>query len=63
MSNPTKPNLMTGDARIAKKTDVVKRERTNVVESANRWLGIVTLLIKFVTLLQSLPWEKLHHLT
>jgi hypothetical protein len=57
-----KPSKTTGNVRIAQKTNVAKREQTNIIDSANRWLGFTTLLIRSVGLLESLPWDKLHHL-
>jgi hypothetical protein len=57
-----KPNKTTDNVRIVQKTNVAKREQTNVIDSANRVLGITTLLIRSVVLLESLPWDKIHHL-
>jgi hypothetical protein len=57
-----KPNKTTGNARIAQETNVAKREWTNIIDSASRWLGITTLLIRLVVVLESLPWDKFHHL-
>lgn len=57
-----KPSKTTGDACAAKKTNVAKRERTNIFDSANSWLGIANLIFRAWPLLESLPWDKLHHL-
>lgn len=63
MPKKAKRSCVTGDARIAQKTRVVERERDDFVTSANRWLGIIILVCKGWWLLESLPWDKLHHLT
>jgi hypothetical protein len=57
-----KPRKMTGNARIAKKTDVGTREPTNILARANYLFSIASLVSKCWWLLQSLPWDKLHHL-
>jgi len=57
-----KPNKTTGDVRVAQETNVAKREWTKIIDGASRWLGITTLLIRFVLVLESLPWDKVHHL-
>jgi hypothetical protein len=57
-----KPSKTTDNVRIVQKTNVATREWTNIIDRANRWLGIATLLIRSVGLLESLPWDKLHHL-
>ncbi|HHY6930564.1 TPA: hypothetical protein ACV4T7_004519 [Burkholderia ambifaria] len=57
-----KPSKSTGNVRVTKKTNVAMREQNNIVDRANHWLGIVTLVAKCYWLLESLPWDKLHHL-
>ncbi|SFQ04421.1 hypothetical protein SAMN03159417_04039 [Ralstonia sp. NFACC01] len=56
-----KTSTTKGGARAAKKTNVAKREQTNIIDSANRWFGIATLVSKCWFLLESLPWDYLHH--
>ncbi len=57
-----KPKTTIGSARVAKKANVGKREWTNIVDGANRWLGIATLVSRCWLLLKSLPWDEIHHL-
>ncbi len=63
MSTKTKPNSMTGRVRTARKAHIVKREQNDYVTSANRLLSVAMLISKLWWLLESLPWDKLHHLT
>ncbi len=57
-----KPSKTTGNVRVAKKTNVAKREQTSIIDSANRALGFASLIFRLWQLLESLPWDKLHHL-
>ena len=57
------PSKTISGAGAAQEADVDKRGRVNFLDSANRWLGITNNILKLLVLLQSLPWDKLHHLT
>ncbi|PTR03336.1 hypothetical protein C8K18_102446 [Paraburkholderia sp. GV068] len=58
-----KPTKTISDIRVAQEAGVDERGRVNFLDSANRWLGITNNILKLLVLLQSLPWDKLHHLT
>ena len=58
----TKPNSTTRGTRATKKTTVVKREQNTSLNSADRWLSIMSILVKVFLILESLPWDKVYHL-
>lgn len=57
-----KPKTTIGSARVAKKANAGKREWTSIIDGANRWLGIAALVSRCWLLLESLPWDEIHHL-
>ncbi|WP_186210300.1 hypothetical protein [Burkholderia gladioli] len=56
-----KPSKRIGSVRVAKGTGVAKREQTNIIDRANRWLGVMLLVSRSYELLKSLPWEVIHN--
>ncbi|MBU9324753.1 hypothetical protein KTE24_29105 [Burkholderia gladioli] len=56
-----KPSKGIGNVHVAKGTSVAKREQTNILDRANRWLGFVLLVSRSYELLKSLPWEVIHN--
>jgi hypothetical protein len=56
------PSKTIRDIRVAKEAGVDERGRVNFLDSANRWLGITNNILRLLLVLQSLPWDKLHHL-